>query len=85
MISSRPHQKIGMEKPTSAVPIIAWSMAEPRLIAAITPAGMPRMIANRIAQSESSTVAGNSSKNWSMTGFLVTIEVPKSPWSTPQR
>ncbi|MNW20017.1 hypothetical protein D3C71_2202260 [compost metagenome] len=59
--------------------MIDWSMKEPRLIAAMTPAGMPRTIAKMIAQSESSSVAGNSSKNWSMTGFFVTIDVPKSP------
>jgi hypothetical protein len=52
------------------------------LIAAKMPAGTPSTMAKMIAQIDSSRVAGNSSQNWSSTGFLVTIEVPKSPRST---
>ena len=41
MISSRPHQKIGIEKPVSEMPITVWSRIEPRLTAARMPAGRP--------------------------------------------
>ncbi len=85
MISRRPHQKIGMEKPISAVPMMIWSNIEPRLMAAKTPAGMPSTMAKRMAQSDSSSVAGNSSRNCDSTESLVVIDVPKSPRSTPQR
>ena len=85
MIRSRPHQKIGIEKPISAVPMIAWSNHEPRLMAAKTPAGMPSTMAKMMAQSDSSSVAGNSSRNCDSTESFVEIEVPKSPCRIPQR
>ena len=85
MISSRPHQKIGMEKPTSAVDMIAWSVTLPRRTAAKTPAGMPSATAKRMAQSDSSTVAGKSVKKSSATGRLVTIDRPRSPCRMPPR
>ena len=59
--------------------MIDWSNHEPRLTAASTPAGMPMETASMIAQSDSSSVAGNSVKNSWRTGRLVTMEVPKSP------
>ena len=79
MISSRPHQKIGIEKPVSDRPISAWSNRLPRFSAATTPAGMPMPMANTIAKKDSSMVAGKSWKNSVSTRSLVTIEVPKSP------
>ena len=81
MISSRPHQKIGIENPISAPVIEIWSNQLPRLIAAITPTGTPISVAIRMAQSPSSTVAGNRVRNSVKTGFLVTSELPRSPCS----
>ena len=49
MISSRPHQKIGIEKPVSETPITVWSRTEPRLTAARMPAGMPITSASSMA------------------------------------
>ena len=40
---------------------------------------MPISTANRMAQTDSSTVAGNSCMNSRHTEFCVTIEVPRSP------
>ena len=60
MISSRPHQKIGIEKPVSEMPITVWSRIEPRLTAAMMPAGRPISSASSMAAIDSSTVAGNS-------------------------
>ena len=49
MISSRPHQKIGIEKPVSEMPISVWSNSEPRLTAATMPAGRPTSSASSMA------------------------------------
>ncbi len=81
MISRRPHQKIGIEKPVSEMPITVWSRIEPRLTAARMPAGMPIASASAMANTDSSTVAGNRAKNSPSTGLRVTIELPRSPWS----
>src|SRR5260363_33050 len=63
MISSKPHQKMGIEYPVNAVVITLRSSREPRLSAAATPAGTPVASANISAHSESSTVAGKRAKN----------------------
>ncbi|MNL86742.1 hypothetical protein D3C87_2155800 [compost metagenome] len=67
------------------MPISVWSYQEPRLTAAMTPAGMPRMTAKSVAQKDSSTVAGNRVRKSRTTGRLVEMDVPKSPWKMPSR
>ncbi len=84
MIKSRPHQKIGIEKPVTEMPIKVWSYQLPRLTAAVAPAGTPISTANSMADRDSSTVAGNSVKNSVSTFSLVTTEVPKSPCNSAQ-
>ena len=85
MISSRPHQKIGMEKPVSEMPINVWSKIEPRLTPAMMPAGRPIEVAMSRAHSDSSTVAGNRVKNSWRIGWRVTIELPRSPCARSPR
>ena len=79
MMSSRPHQKIGIENPTSAVPIDHLIEEGAALDAAKTPAGMPSTTAKIMAHSDNSSVAGNSWRNWPRTDSLLEIDVPKSP------
>ena len=50
-----------------------WSKTVFRLTAARIPAGSPMSTANSMAQSASSTVAGNSAPNSAITGSRVTI------------
>ena len=85
MISNRPHQKIGMEKPVSERLINAWSKVEPRLTPAMMPAGRPMMVAMNSAHSDSSTVAGNRLRNSVRIGWRVTIERPRSPCAKSPR
>src|SRR6056300_1735103 len=83
MINNNAHQKIGMEYPTSADDINNRSHSLPRLTAAITPAGRPKRTAKTMQHSANSKVAGNSAKNSSQTGRLVTKDCPKSPCNMP--
>ena len=66
------------------MPIKVWSYRLPRLTAAIAPAGMPIRIANNIAQTDNSMVAGNSATNSLSTASLVDSETPKLPCSNCQ-
>lgn len=57
-ISISPSQKIGIETPVSASSILKVSNQEPRRMAEMIPAGMPTMIATKMAPNVSSIVAG---------------------------
>ncbi|MCY1226270.1 hypothetical protein D9M72_384970 [compost metagenome] len=82
MISSRPHQKIGMEYPARETPITPWSNSEPRFRAAITPASTPRVPAKINAAMASSRVAGNRVRNSCQTPSRVRSDSPRSPWAS---
>ena len=59
MISSRPSQKCGTDRPTRASLVEAWSEGFPRRTAAITPARTPSRVPNRIESTASSSVIGS--------------------------
>src|SRR3954453_9256556 len=78
---SRPSQKCGIERPTSAtVPLAEWG-SEPRLTAAITPAGTPITSAMRMLRNASSSVIGMRSTIVAPTLRPVRCETPKRPWT----
>ena len=65
--------------------ISPWSNTLPRLTAAIAPAGTPMAIANSIAHSDNSIVAGNRVRNSVSTFSWVDSDTPKSPCSSRQQ
>src|SRR6185437_12055135 len=78
-ISSTPSQKLGTATPSTATVPAARSRKPPRLSAAVTPSGMPRIMPRTSAQGISTSVLGRRSKNASTAGCLMRIEVPRSP------
>src|SRR5437867_2206509 len=78
-MSSRPDQKVGMDKPTSVTATIAESTEGRRAAAAVTPAAMPAQTARTCAASASSMVGGRRSAISSWTGRRLRMELPRSP------
>ena len=85
MISIRPTQNVGSEKPRIEPAMIVRPLAESGLSPAHRPSGMPSTIANSIATLASSSVAGMRSKMRPSADVLCTNECPRSPCSASRR
>src|SRR5579884_4355506 len=83
MIASRPSQKWGTDRPSSATPVTAWSCSLPRRTAAITPAGMPTSVAISMLRIASSSEIGMRETIVCATGRS-RWSVPRSPCSASQ-
>ena len=72
-----------METPASAKIRVTWSTGLFRRVPEITPRGIPRSTARKIATVVSSNVAGKNRVIASRTGRFADREYPKSPDRTP--
>ena len=77
----RPSQKVGIEPRNTEPGVISRSSHRPARTAEATPSGMPTTALIAMAASASSSDAGQNFLMSSITGLLLTIERPKSPWS----
>ena len=85
MISISPTQNVGSEKPRIEPAMIVRPAMPLGLRPAHRPSGMPRTIANSIAVSASSIVAGIRSRISPSADVLCTNERPRLPDSAPER
>jgi hypothetical protein len=83
--SIRPRKKIGILMPMSATTVPAESTQDPARLAVSIPSGMPMRMANSMAATVSSIVAGKRCRKSSVTSRPVMKLVPKSSRTMPAR
>jgi len=78
-MSSSPSRKLGIDTPSSAATMKAWSVAVLWWRAEITPAGTPIDTEMKVAKSVSSSVGSTRSRMASVTGLRRKMDWPRSP------
>ena len=79
-----PNQKVGIVIPILDTVVTRLSTQEPRRIAQITPAGIPIIVATIKARTPMYKVMGKRLNISSITGDLLSIDVPRLPRNSPE-